>query len=211
MSAPLHVILATRNAGKVREFERLFDPLISVEALGAEVSMPQETGSTFAENARLKAESISIALGGAVAVVADDSGLEVDVLDGRPGVFSARYAGEGAGDSENVSRLLKELRDIEDRTARFVCCLCLALPPRSVAGLESRLIEVRGVLEGRIVAEPRGEDGFGYDPVFEPEGWIRTLAEASPAEKDSVSHRGVASQELLRLLGESGLVRCEGA
>lgn len=169
--------------------------------------MPEETGTTFAENARLKAQSVSLALGGAVAVLADDSGLEVDALGGDPGVFSARFAGEGAADSENVAKLLAQLQDAEDRRARFVCCLCLAVSPKLAGRVGAEMVEVRGTLEGRIATQARGEDGFGYDPVFEPEGWTVTLAEADPRDKNAVSHRGVASKELLKRLSELGIVR----
>ncbi len=198
------MVLATRNAGKAREFGRLLGPVMSVEALDACIDMPDETGSTFVDNARLKAEAVAAALGGATAVLADDSGLEVDALDGRPGVFSARFAGDGASDGQNVAKLLTELSDVQDRGAGFVCCLCLCLPSATDAPAGARLVEVRGVLRGQIVREPRGDDGFGYDPVFEPEGWSETLAEAAPRDKDKVSHRGAASRELIRHLQAMG-------
>ena len=196
MSARLRVVLATRNAGKAREFDRLLAPALSVEALADAIAMPQETGMTFEENARLKAQSIFEELDGRTAVLADDSGLEVDALDGRPGVLSARFAGPDAADRDNVARLLSELTAGVDRSARFVCCLCLALP-RDLAGApDAGLVEVQGTLEGAIVEQPRGDDGFGYDPVFLPRGWSQTLAQASAEEKDSVSHRGAASRLL---------------
>ena len=141
-----------------------------------------------------------------MAVLADDSGLQVKRLGGRPGVLSARYAGENAADEENVAKLLEELGQEQDRSARFVCCLCLVLPLPLVERAGTTRLEVGGVLEGRITWFPRGSDGFGYDPVFLPAGWTLTLAEAEPANKDSVSHRGAASRALLRRMMELHLV-----
>lgn len=201
MSERLRVVLATRNAGKAREFDRLLQRSMTVEALDESVGMPEETGRTFEENARLKASSVFDALGGNVAVLADDSGLEVDALAGRPGVLSARFAGPNASDGENVAKLLEELTGASNRKARFVCCLCLILP-ESASTASGEAVEVRGTLEGEITSEPRGDDGFGYDPVFRPEGWNDTLAEGTPHDKDAVSHRGAASRELLNRLGE---------
>ncbi len=199
MTAPLRVILATRNAGKAREFDRLLGPALNVEALPSETPLPAETGDSFAANARVKAESVAGALRWTVAVLADDSGLEVAALGGRPGVMSARFAADDATDEQNLEKLLKELGDARDRKARFVCRLCLALP-------EQKLLEVEGLLEGEVTLCPLGDDGFGYDPVFRPRGWSSTLAEASPEDKDAVSHRGAASRALLRRLVDLGLV-----
>ena len=194
---PTVVVLATGNAGKAREFGRLFGGAFEVRVMPASVGLPEETGETFAANARLKAEAVFRALGGDVAVLADDSGLEVGALGGRPGVLSARYAGERAGDADNVAKLLAELAGGADRRARFVCSLCLLLP-------RGRRVEVEGFSLGTITRAPRGEDGFGYDPVFQPGGWQLTLAEASPEDKDRVSHRGAAARELLRRLSREG-------
>ncbi len=203
MKAVLPVVLATQNAGKVREFNRLLAAAFDVRPLPLGVSLPAETGETFAANARLKAEWVFAALGAEDAVLADDSGLEVRALGGRPGIFSARFAGERATDADNVAKLLRELTGAADRTARFVCALCLALPPTiTVAGCG--LLEVQGVTNGRITAAPRGLDGFGYDPVFQPDGWDLTLAEASPEDKDRVSHRGAAARALLDCLPGTG-------
>jgi XTP/dITP diphosphohydrolase len=199
VSGLLPVVLATGNAGKVREFRRLFAGAFDIQPLPPGVSLPPETGVTFATNARVKAESVFAQLGGAAAVVADDSGLEVRALGGRPGVYSARFAGEGASDAENVSKLLGELTPGVDRSARFVCALCLVIPG-------PRVVEAQGLTSGCITPVPRGSDGFGYDPVFQPEGWTLTLAEASPQDKDQVSHRGAASRALLLRLGEEGIV-----
>ena len=156
--------------------------------------LPAETGTTFAENARLKACAVFDALGGRMAVLADDSGLEVDALSGGPGVLSARYAGGHAGDRANVAKLLVDLDGVDDRRARFVCVLVILLP----GGREAR---ARGTLEGEVTLGPRGGGGFGYDPVFRPLGWEMTLAEASGEEKDAVSHRGDAVRRLLAQLG----------
>jgi len=200
VTKPLPVVLATGNAGKVREFARLLAPIFLIEMLPAGLSLPAETGQTFAANARLKAEAVFAALGGGIAVLADDSGLEVAALGGRPGVQSARYANEGASDSENVSKLLNELRGCVDRKARFVCSLCLILPSGAGVGENAHILEVRGFSKGRITSSPRGSLGFGYDPVFKPEGWDLTLAEADPADKDRISHRGAAARALVELI-----------
>jgi XTP/dITP diphosphohydrolase len=191
------IILATKNAGKVREFDRILGGEASVQALPSDIEMPEETGTTFAGNARLKAVGVWEALGGGCHVLADDSGLEVDALGGRPGVHSARYAGEQATDRANVAKLLLELEGASDRTARFVCCLCMV-------SADGSLIEVSGCLEGAIAEGPRGDDGFGYDPVFVPAGWGETLGEVAADMKDAVSHRGAAAQALRGRLREQG-------
>ena len=153
------------------------------EALRDGISLPEETGDTFAANARLKAESVFSAMGGHTAVLADDSGLEVRALDGRPGVHSARFAGPQATDEANVRKLLDELGNRSDREGRFVCCLCLVLPEGvadgTVEGDGARRIEVEGVTDGTIAAAPRGNDGFGYDPVFQ----VIFFAAFAPASK----------------------------
>ncbi len=205
MTDRLTVVLATRNAGKAREFGRLLAEAFEVEPLPDEIEMPEETGSTFRENALLKAQAAFGALEGERAVLADDSGLEVSALDDRPGVQSARYAGESATDEANVAKLLEALQGVVDRSARFVCALCLLLPADASTG-EPVVLEVRGESAGVIEQSPRGDDGFGYDPVFRPLGWTETLAEAAPASKDGVSHRGAAARSLLGLVRESQAV-----
>jgi len=207
VTPPQVVVLATGNAGKAREFARLLGGAFAVRTMPPSVALPPETGRTFAENARVKAEAVFAALGGLDTVLADDSGLEVAALEGRPGVFSARYAGEDAADEDNVRRLLGDLLGKPDRQARFVCALCLVLPEKSTGGGERRVIEVQGLLDGAITLFPRGAAGFGYDPVFQPQGWAVTLAETSAAEKDRVSHRGTAVQALLARLAAEGLVQ----
>jgi XTP/dITP diphosphohydrolase len=206
----LTIVLATRNAGKAREFGRLLGDAFSVGPLSAEVEMPEETGATFEENARLKAEAIFEALGGTFAVLSDDSGLEVTALGGKPGVYSARYAGEDATDQDNVSLLLAEMWGVEDRSARFVCNLCLILPFADVGDPDcedygDRIeVEVSGSADGVIELEPRGTEGFGYDPVFRPFGWSETLGEAATDKKDAISHRGAAARALVERLRVEG-------
>lgn len=205
----LPLVVATRNAGKAAEFARLLGPGVEVHPLAPNIELPEESGSTFAENAELKAEAVFAAQDGRIAVLADDSGLEVTALAGLPGVRSARFAGEQASDSDNVRRLLAELGSASERSARFVCHLYLRLP-ESRASSGRRSLQSFGFLEGRITREPRGGKGFGYDPVFLPDGWNRTLAEVSGEEKDRVSHRGAAVRGLRRLLEEEGLVPAPG-
>ena len=202
----IKLILASRNAGKAREFEHLLEGYFSVQPLDAEIELPAETGVTFAENARLKAEAVFMALGENRAVLADDSGLEVTALEGAPGIYSARYAGQTASDQENVQKLLRMLKGISERKARFVCNLCLLVPeteltpnPSETGRQKQRIIfEVSGTLEGVITEEPRGEQGFGYDPVFCPQHWPQTLAEMTPEQKNKLSHREAAVKALLR-------------
>jgi XTP/dITP diphosphohydrolase len=182
------LLFATRNSHKTREFAEILGDEFVVRDLANEPEMPviEETGSTFAENAILKAVAIARRVSGLV--VADDSGLEVDALDGAPGVFSARYAGSGATDVENIARLLSELRRREAAppfSARFRCVLALAREGEVVGTFE-------GAIEGTIVDQPRGAAGFGYDPIFQPAGSVRTFAELSSDEKNQISHRAKA-------------------
>jgi len=188
------VVLATRNAHKVVELRRILDDAgVAVELVGIDAfdGVPEvaETGATFAENALLKAHAVAAATG--LPAVADDSGLCVDVLGGMPGVFSARWAGGHGDDVANLQLLLAQLRDVpsDRRSAHFACAAALALP----AGIE-RVVE--GRLDGVIIDSPRGSNGFGYDPIFVPDGESRTTAEMAAAEKDAVSHRGRAFRAL---------------
>ncbi len=192
----LEIVIASRNPGKVKEIERIMEGLpvrwLSFrDILG--LPDPEETGSTFRENALIKAGAVMESAG--KPALADDSGLEVDALGGAPGVRSARYAGGHGDDRENVRRLLRELEGMppERRTARFVCRVALLFP-------DGRCLEAEGVCEGSISAAPRGEGGFGYDPVFVPRGYDRTFAELTPEEKDSLSHRGRALAALRDML-----------
>ena len=187
----MKLVLATRNAHKLREFSLLLIPH-EVEALPDDVELPPETGATFAENALAKARAAAAATGRLV--IADDSGIEAAALGGAPGVRSARYAGDDATDADNLERLLAEAS--EGSALRYVCALAVVDPERG----EERLFE--GSCTGRLAAEPRGHGGFGYDPAFLPDDdhSDRTMAELSSAEKDAISHRGRASRELLAWL-----------
>ena len=191
-------LLASHNVKKRAELERILSPLgITVqtaEEAGIALTDVEETGETFAENAVLKAESGCRESG--MPCVADDSGLEVDALDGAPGVYSARYAGEHGNDGKNMAKLLDALRDVPQaqRTARFVCTACCMFP-------DGRQILTRGVCEGTIAFAASGDGGFGYDPVFLPlEADGRTMAQLSDAEKDAISHRRRALEQLADVL-----------
>src|SRR3954471_17706826 len=189
------LLLATHNPHKTREFSEMLGEGFVIRDLSHETAAPviAEIGSTFEENAILKARGIATQIPGLT--VADDSGLEVDALNGAPGVYSARYAGPKAIDAENVAKLLRELRAIDRGrpfTARFRCVLALAQGSNVLETFE-------GAVEGTIVDPARGKSGFGYDPVFQPIGFNLTLAELQPAEKNRISHRAVA----IRLLREA--------
>ena len=196
----MRVIVATNNPGKVREYERLLGVLPdftfeSLASAGLDIEVIEDR-DTFHGNALKKAHEVALA--GRSAALADDSGLVVDALDGRPGVFSARYAGEGATASENNARLLEELAGVpaERRAARFVCTLVLV-------GEDGReTVRAEGSCEGRIAEAPRGSNGFGYDPLFIPMGETRTMAELSPEEKNRISHRAKATAMLAEKLRE---------
>lgn len=194
------VIVATGNRGKLREIlEILSDMPLNLTGLRDHWNPPPdipETGSTFEENARLKAAWVHERTG--LWSLADDSGLEVDALQGAPGVYSARYAGEGAGDEANLRKLLQQMDGVPDerRTARFRCVVVLMSGP-------DRVYVAQGVCDGRIVREPAGTNGFGYDPVFVPDGFRRTFAQLDEGVKNAISHRGKAlvnlRKELVRL------------
>ncbi|MFC5948280.1 RdgB/HAM1 family non-canonical purine NTP pyrophosphatase [Pseudonocardia lutea] len=189
----MKILLATRNAAKLVELRRLAEGS-GVEVLGLadvpEFPEAPETGATFAENALAKARDAATATG--LPSVADDSGLAVDALNGMPGVLSARWSGRHGDDLANLNLLLGQVGDVPDerRGAAFVCAAALVVP----GGAEE---VVHGEWRGRIVRAPRGTNGFGYDPIFVPEGEQRTAAELSPEEKDADSHRGRAFRALL--------------
>ncbi|MCM3769955.1 MULTISPECIES: XTP/dITP diphosphatase [Priestia] len=190
------IIIATKNAGKVKDFETLFSPKgFKVKSLldFPEIEDVEETGVTFAENATLKAETISSALN--KPVIADDSGLAIDALNGEPGVYSARYAGENKDDNANIEKVLQKLNGVpfEKRTARFHCALAIAVP-----GKRPEIVE--GTCEGRILEEKKGENGFGYDPIFFVEKWNCSMAELSKEQKNQISHRANALQKLAPLI-----------
>ena len=196
---PVRLVVASMNPHKLGELRAVMDgaglDLVSLSDVPGAVA-PEETGATLVENARLKARA-AVALTGLPAL-ADDTGLEVDALGGRPGVHSARFAGPRATYADNVARLLEELLGVapERRTARFRT-VCLVRDP------EGGELAAEGVLEGRIVTVPRGESGFGYDPAFEVANLGRTLAELEPDEKNRHSHRALAARNLLIALGRA--------
>ncbi len=192
----MRLLLATRNAHKLREFARLAEragvPALGVDPLPDDVELPPEDGATFAENALGKARAASAATGRVA--IADDSGIEAAALGGRPGVRSARYAGEHASDEENLAKLLREAP--AGSPLAYVCALAYVDP----ASGEERVFEER--CTGTLAPEPRGERGFGYDPAFLPDDGApdRTMAELSDVEKDAISHRGRAVRALLAWL-----------
>lgn len=182
-----NLIVATKNKGKVAEIEdSLKDLDFKILSLAATFGFPEieETGSTFEENARIKAERVYEHF--KILTLADDSGLETDALKGEPGVYSARYSGDEATDASNCEKLLLELEktEVKNRTARFRCVMVLT------DGKTEKVFE--GVCEGKIINEKRGDDGFGYDPLFVPEGYDKTFAELDLETKNRISHRGKA-------------------
>ncbi len=183
-------VIATHNAHKVEEFRRILAPL-GIEAATADFEDVEETGTTFAENARLKAEAACRATG--LPSVADDSGLSVDALGGEPGVYSARWAGEGATDSQRIEKLLQKMENVpaSERTAKFVSAIHCAFP-------DGKSIAVQGECFGTIAFAPAGKDGFGYDPIFLVGD--KTYAEMTGEQKDAVSHRGKALRLFVQAL-----------
>lgn len=199
MGVPTKIVLATGNAGKLREIEALLAPLdievVSQNELG--VRGADETGSSFEENALIKARHAAAETG--LAAIADDSGLVVDALGGRPGVLSARYSGADANDESNIEHLLAELDGISDnlRSAAFHCVVCYLSSP------DAEPLYAHGVWNGRILNARRGKGGFGYDPVFwDPELGL-AAAELSATQKNARSHRGLALRELVSLIAKS--------
>lgn len=186
------IIIATKNKGKAKDFEQLLEPMgykvLTLHDVAPHMDV-EETGETFEANAILKAEAIAQEL--QATVIADDSGLEIDALDGEPGVYSARYSGDERNDESNIDKVLQKMLQVPDseKTARFRCVLALASP-----GKETILFE--GTCEGLITDERKGENGFGYDPIFYVPALDKTMAEMKPSEKASVSHRGNAIREL---------------
>ena len=201
MSFPTELALATRNPGKIKEILEICSdwPVTWRLARGPSAHGPashdwpdvQETGETYLQNALLKARAV--AQWQRIPAVADDSGIEVDALGGAPGLRSARFAGDGATDEDNLRLLISRVRDVPDaqRTAHYRCVAVCAWP-------NGRHLSAEGTCDGHLVLEPRGTGGFGYDPIFVPEGERRTMAELSAEEKNAISHRGKA----FRLLGE---------
>ena len=204
-AAPARLLLATNSGGKLRELRAIFAgvpcTLLSPADAGVQLD-PEETGATLRENAVLKATAFARASG--LLSLADDSGLEVDALGGEPGVHSHRYAGPGATDADRIALLLARLRGVPEgqRSARFRCVMALAAPgaPGAPVGPDGLIGTVEGVCEGRITFEPRGTNGFGFDPVF----WLpergRTMAALADDEKHAISHRGRAGVAARRLI-----------
>jgi XTP/dITP diphosphohydrolase len=199
MTLPPRIALATRNPHKIRELTRICADW-PVEWASIEDHDPamfpdvDETGETYLENAILKATAVASAAG--MAALADDSGIEVDALGGRPGPRSARFAGPDASDERNLAELIRAIRGVPAAglTARY---RCLAVLVEREGG---EVVQAEGVCEGTLVTKPRGDDGFGYDPIFVPVGWDRTMAQLRPDEKDRISHRGRALRSLRELL-----------
>lgn len=192
----MHVVLATRNAHKLREFERLLGDKVRLDPLSDEVELPPETGSTYAENALIKARAAVAATGRPA--LADDSGVEAEALGGRPGVRSARYAGPDASDAENLAKLRAEVP--AGTGLRYVCVIACVSPEH---GGERCFV---GECQGTMAGEPRGAGGFGYDPVFVPADRPGTgsMAELSDADKDAISHRGKAARACRAWLLDGG-------
>ncbi len=193
----MQLLIATKNKGKIAELEKLLGDLpVELRSLNDFQNLPdvEETGKTFAENAALKARIY--AQQNDLWSLADDSGLEVAALSGAPGVFSARYAGENANDAANIEKLLRELSKTEERRrdARFVCAMAIADNAGAIK------FEAEGFCGGKIISERRGTNGFGYDPIFVPEGFAETFAEISDATKQQISHRGRAAAKIIQYL-----------
>lgn len=189
------LLIATGNKGKIAEFTDLLAPLDLPLITLADVSRihePQETGATFDENAAIKASAYARAAG--EWTIADDSGLEIDFLDGEPGVYSARFGGSGSSYQEKMDLVLQKLQAAKgkERSARFVCVIKVADPMGKIA------ITAEGVCEGTIATDQRGSNGFGYDPIFIPAGYDMTFGELNDAQKRSISHRAKASADLIR-------------
>ncbi|MBT2513990.1 RdgB/HAM1 family non-canonical purine NTP pyrophosphatase [Arthrobacter sp. ISL-30] len=203
------LVLATHNKGKLRELRELLRGQVPgldvdtqvIDASAAGAPDVAETGVTFAENSLLKARAVAEATG--LVAIADDSGLAVDVLGGAPGIFSARWAGRHGDDAANLQLLLAQLADVPDehRGAAFVCAAALASPASD--SVPANEVVQYGQLEGTLLREPRGDGGFGYDPILQPKGMDRSCAELSAEEKNAISHRGQAFRALLPAIVEA--------
>ncbi|MCX4366395.1 MAG: XTP/dITP diphosphatase [Clostridia bacterium] len=190
----MDLVIASNNKHKVTEIKSIlkdyFENIYSLRELGIEIEV-EETGETFAENALLKARAVSKAAG--MPAIADDSGISANALDGRPGVYSARYSGEPCDDERNNDKLLEELKDKTDRSAYYTASICLYLD-------EENIITAEGKTYGTIISERRGDKGFGYDPIFLSDDLGKTLAEVDLEEKNKISHRARALKSLMEKL-----------
>lgn len=193
----LELLIATKNLGKVKELEKLLsDYPIILRSLNEfeNIAEPEEIGKTFADNAILKAQYYAEKTG--ITALADDSGLEVEALNGVPGVFSARYAGENATDEERTDKLLFELKNVSEnkRQARFVCVMAISDKNSIIKHV------AEGIVQGQIAFSPKGANGFGYDPIFIPQGFLKTFGEISEEIKQKISHRGRAMEKIIEFL-----------
>lgn len=196
MTDVVRVVLASHNRKKLEELRRIVGPLVpGIELVGYEGPEPVENGTSFAENALIKARAAAQHTG--LPAIADDSGISVDILGGSPGIFSARWGGPSRDDHANVDLLVWQLSDVDDahRGAAFTCAAALVVPQAGDAFFNE--VSKLGVWPGRILREARGEHGFGYDPIFQPEGFDRSAAELSADEKDAASHRTRAFTALI--------------
>jgi len=191
MQKQIQLLIASGNQHKIKELNSILSSfkikVVSPSEVGG-IPEVDETGSTFEENASLKAREIAILKKSYV--FADDSGLEVEALDWRPGIYSARYAGPGANDSDRINKLLAELDNVKNKNARFVCVIAISDP-------EGNVKTFRGEAYGQILSSPEGTSGFGYDPIFQPNGYNKTFAELQPEIKNSISHRANALKKAL--------------
>lgn len=200
----MQIVLATRNKGKIRELERIFTQVLPEAHLIGTDQFPQlhdveETADSFEGNALLKAREVSAFTN--LPAIADDSGLAVDYLKGAPGIYSARYAGAHGDDQANLEKVLREMHGISNRGAQFVCAAAFVTPN----GYERVL---RAEMAGNLADQPRGENGFGYDPIFVPNGYEQTTGEMEPTLKDSISHRGKAMRALAQLISDEKSAWC---
>ncbi|MCE4956258.1 XTP/dITP diphosphatase [Macrococcoides caseolyticum] len=188
------IVIATGNQGKINDFKHIFKDynVVGIKSLIPDFDV-EETGTTFEQNAAIKSEYGAKVLN--KIVISDDSGLEVDALNNAPGVYSARYSGEGATDEKNLQLVLQNMKDKEDRNARFVCVIAVSIPGQTTQTF-------RGEVEGTLLHEPKGENGFGYDPIFYVESVGKTTAEMTGEEKAQISHRSKAIQKML----DSGII-----
>jgi len=197
------LLIATKNKGKAKEIKRLFseffDEIISLADIDNEIEIVED-GTSFEENAMKKAKVLFEMY--RTPTLADDSGLEVEELNGLPGVYSARYAGEKATDFDRINKLLKDLDGIENRKAKFVCIFVFI-------DEIGNIYKTKGVCEGSISYDPKGENGFGYDPIFIPNGYNQTFGELSDEIKNQISHRARAAKQLKTILGELYEIHCD--